>query len=378
MVRPLLWTLCVPAACGVLVGTHLLRTAEPRTVKTALGATVFCLAVLQWGKIIVEGRMGKKPGGCAVPEAAQVANVDVPPDPISDQESLSGSSLSSVAPACGAGGERAVKREAGEREVRGAVVLVQIGKSKEESIAGDSGALQRSDAAVGMMNTVEDRVRARPMFVMALLAGLASGILNGLVGVGGPPLMIYVMCARLDKRATRATAVALVMFMLPFQAVVLVTDGLVRPELALPLYTPAVIAAAVGLWMGHRLHSWQKVTDRHVRITVLSLLSISAALLWGAGDTEDTLVATGVLIAWIASVWLWMRYVQGYITRRLCAPRIKADQQLQAYCQSDVTVSSDVCEVHAGPSRYDAASPRAAVAGAGVTPNTVVAQATGL
>lgn len=84
-----------------------------------------------------------------------------------------------------------------------------------------------------------------------LISGLASGFLSGSVGLGGPPVTLYLAGLSLDKEVYRATAsryfAALYLVLVPAQLILSPSlDALLRALLLLP-------AVAVGGWLGHRV-----------------------------------------------------------------------------------------------------------------------------
>lgn len=319
VVWPVFITMWVPSVVGVILGTNVLRSGDPRSIKTVLGATVFCLAVLQWWKTILGAR---RPARESV-VLGEVLSIAQSPDADIDGD-VRALGATEVAPSGGAGAEATAEGNHNNEPQAGAAASFPLETADHTSageMSDDGDVLQAMAIVRSEKKALNARLKAPSMLCLAFVAGFSSGLLTGLIGVAGPPLMIYVMCAKLDKSVTRATAVALIMFTMPFQAVALLTEeGLVRPELALPVYTPTVLAAAAGMWMGNRVHAWPSVTDKHVRVVVLSLLSTSASLLWGAGDTVASFAAAAVLLAWVCVVWLWMRYAHERIVN-WCCPR---------------------------------------------------------
>ena len=88
----------------------------------------------------------------------------------------------------------------------------------------------------------------------APLAGTLGGIAGTLFGIGGPPYLIYLTRRIDDKGALRATMSVMVIFSLVIRLVAFAIAGLIlQPDLdvALVWFLPA---AAVGLWMGNRIH----------------------------------------------------------------------------------------------------------------------------
>ena len=90
-----------------------------------------------------------------------------------------------------------------------------------------------------------------------LLAGFASGLLNGMANIGGPPLIMWAHAHDWSNKSLRAAAPAVTLGMAPLQLFILF--GAFGAEILPPLSTVAVaLPAAVlgcfaGLGMGHRI-----------------------------------------------------------------------------------------------------------------------------
>ncbi|MFO7654044.1 MAG: sulfite exporter TauE/SafE family protein [Candidatus Krumholzibacteriia bacterium] len=107
--------------------------------------------------------------------------------------------------------------------------------------------------------------------------GLAAGVLTGLFGTGGPPLIVYYHLTGLGKAAFRGQLMALFLLMTLVRVPSYVVGGLVTgPRLMSGLaLLPAV---AIGAWLGHRVH----VTIGEVvfrRLVSVLLLCMGALLL---------------------------------------------------------------------------------------------------
>jgi uncharacterized membrane protein YfcA len=94
--------------------------------------------------------------------------------------------------------------------------------------------------------------RRRPRWV-AVPVGLLSGVLTGLFGTGGPPLVLYYQLAGADKAAFRGNLMAIFLLMTVIRVPSYATVGLITsPRLWSSLAVlPAVI---LGAWLGNRLH----------------------------------------------------------------------------------------------------------------------------
>lgn len=107
--------------------------------------------------------------------------------------------------------------------------------------------------------------------------GLASGVLTGLFGTGGPPLIVWYRLQGLDKAAFRGTLMAIFLAMTVIRVPSYVALGLVTPirlwsSLAL---LPAVV---VGAWLGHHAHVRLDETT-YRRLVNVGLILLGAGLL---------------------------------------------------------------------------------------------------
>ena len=84
-------------------------------------------------------------------------------------------------------------------------------------------------------------------------AGLASGLLTGLFGTGGPPLIIWYHLSAGSKSAFRGNLMTLFLLMTFIRVPSYVVSGLVTPA---RLWSTVMVLPAVflGAWLGHRLH----------------------------------------------------------------------------------------------------------------------------
>jgi len=107
--------------------------------------------------------------------------------------------------------------------------------------------------------------------------GLVSGVLSGLFGTGGPPLILYYQATGTDKATFRRCLMALFLMTSMVRLVAYVAAGLLtRPRILSGL---AVLPAAVlGAFIGQRVHlQLSEATFR--RLVSLALIAIGMLLL---------------------------------------------------------------------------------------------------
>ncbi len=106
--------------------------------------------------------------------------------------------------------------------------------------------------------------------------GLLSGLLTGLFGTGGPPVIIWYHLAAEGKSAFRAHLMTIFLLMTLIRVPSYIANGLVTgPRLwSSLLVLPAVL---FGAWLGHRLHL--QISERTFRRLVSLLLAVLGLVL---------------------------------------------------------------------------------------------------
>jgi uncharacterized membrane protein YfcA len=109
------------------------------------------------------------------------------------------------------------------------------------------------------------------------VVGALSGVLTGLFGTGGPPLIVYYQLQGLDKAAFRGTLMTLFLAMTAIRVPSYVALDLVTP---VRLWSSLAVlpAVLVGAAIGHHLHL--RLSERTFRRLVsLALMAIGLLLL---------------------------------------------------------------------------------------------------
>jgi len=106
--------------------------------------------------------------------------------------------------------------------------------------------------------------------------GLVSGVLTGLFGTGGPPLIVYYHLAGLDKRGFRGNLMAVFVAMTLLRLVNYSAQGLVTmPRLWSGLALLPI--SLLGVWIGQRIHV--EIPEKLFRRLVSGLLGVIGVLL---------------------------------------------------------------------------------------------------
>lgn len=106
-----------------------------------------------------------------------------------------------------------------------------------------------------------------------LVGGGAGGFLQGLVGLGGPPLLIYLNELKLSKQSFRATIILLLFVSNVVRLPISIQAGLFN-QLVLQTVLYSLPGFFVALIVGQRMHG--KLSDRLYRSTVYAVLALSA------------------------------------------------------------------------------------------------------
>jgi uncharacterized membrane protein YfcA len=118
--------------------------------------------------------------------------------------------------------------------------------------------------------------RVTPPPAAAPPTGLLSGILTGLFGTGGPPLIIWYHLAAPGKSAFRANLMTVFLLMTLIRVPSYVANGLVT---SVRLWSAVMVipAVLVGAWLGDRLHL--QISERTFRRLVSILLAVLGVML---------------------------------------------------------------------------------------------------
>jgi uncharacterized membrane protein YfcA len=131
-------------------------------------------------------------------------------------------------------------------------------------------------AGAAFLSVPARRVLRAPRWVEPPL-GLVSGVLAGLFGTGGPPLILYYQLGGLDKARFRRSLMAIFLFVTVVRLPAYVVSGLITvPRLWSGLLV--LPASALGLWLGHHIHI-QLSELAFKRLVSIALILIGALLL---------------------------------------------------------------------------------------------------
>ena len=137
-----------------------------------------------------------------------------------------------------------------------------------------------SEARRGAVATSPAEAPGLPRPGAALLCGLASGLLGGLFGTGGPPVIVFLKTCRLDKHGFRATIIAYFFLMSVARGGSYVQQGLLQSEhalAALVLLPAAVSGTLIGMTTHDRVPEQLFARVVSVVLMLLGLLLVVRA-----------------------------------------------------------------------------------------------------
>lgn len=161
-------------------------------------------------------------------------------------------------------------------------VLVELGTARVKQVVGVILLL-----ALGMQWLLKIKPRQHIGVGWTLIAGAASGLTAGLVGMGGPPVVLWVMAHDWPAKKSRAFLWATFMMLIPFNLVLLVIkfgSGMWGSCLiGLCLSPLVVLGSELGQRVGELMNRHRLRSAALLLLLVLALVSILGPLLVPAG-----------------------------------------------------------------------------------------------
>jgi uncharacterized membrane protein YfcA len=119
------------------------------------------------------------------------------------------------------------------------------------------------------------RSRRRPGIAGALGAGALGGFINGAAGVGGPPVILYLLAGPGSAKTNRANLIGIYAFLTGGTVISLAANGVITAEILwrLLLFAPAFVAA---VWVGMRMFGY--ASEAFYRRFALTVLAVAALL----------------------------------------------------------------------------------------------------
>jgi uncharacterized membrane protein YfcA len=112
--------------------------------------------------------------------------------------------------------------------------------------------------------------------ITSLTAGGVGGVITGVAGVGGPPIVLYVLALKEEVTVQRANIIVLMAFMGTFAFVYLILGGEVGVS-TLTRIVFCIIPSVASVWIGMRL--FNILPSRAFRLMVLWMLIVISIMI---------------------------------------------------------------------------------------------------
>lgn len=125
------------------------------------------------------------------------------------------------------------------------------------------------------------RLPPNPSRLLSAGVGLASGIINGLASMGGPPIIVYLLAIGHSTARLRATSIVYFMLAALVTAVPMTWRGLITRDILIwsAASIPALlIGSRLGTWAFHKAHPAHHKATALLVLTVLGVVLIGRAL----------------------------------------------------------------------------------------------------
>lgn len=116
------------------------------------------------------------------------------------------------------------------------------------------------------------KIKVCPTFINGIIAGVIGGIGAGMFGIGGPPVVIYLMSAIEDKNEYRACSLMYFSIGSWYASGIRWLNGIITAQ-TVQWWMLAVAALCVGTWLGNRI--FDKINAQTLRYLVYGFMSIS-------------------------------------------------------------------------------------------------------
>ena len=120
------------------------------------------------------------------------------------------------------------------------------------------------------------KITIRPTVLNGAVAGLLGGVLSGLFGMGGPPMVVYTLAVSRDNDEYLGTTQAYFALTSVYTTAVRILNGVFTLE-AIPLYLMGLLAVLCGMLVGRRLFS--RLGGDGLKKVVYGFMAVSGLLM---------------------------------------------------------------------------------------------------
>lgn len=118
------------------------------------------------------------------------------------------------------------------------------------------------------------RIHIKPTAANGVIAGILGGTGAGMFGIGGPPIVIFLMSATEDKEVYRSCSLTYFAVGSWYASSVRLINGIITPRVV-ALWAAALLALAFGSRLGSRL--FDRVDAARLRLLVYGFMALSGA-----------------------------------------------------------------------------------------------------
>jgi len=121
-----------------------------------------------------------------------------------------------------------------------------------------------------------DKIRVRPTITSALIFGAIAGSGAGLFGIGGPPVVIFLLAALDNKDEYRATISFQFLCNSIIATIVRLISGIITPQL-IHVSLLAIVPLILGIWLGG--YFFRLMSEKTLRRAVYSFMAVSGIVM---------------------------------------------------------------------------------------------------
>ena len=124
------------------------------------------------------------------------------------------------------------------------------------------------------------RIRLKASLPAGIVAGLVSGVLSGLFGMGGPPMVLYLLAATDDNDVYMANIPLFFTFVNAYSSALRAVNGVITPE-ALKFWALGMVGVLLGVWAGRKFYA--RIQPETLKKCIYAMMAVSGVILFISG-----------------------------------------------------------------------------------------------
>lgn len=120
------------------------------------------------------------------------------------------------------------------------------------------------------------KIRIKPNMVNGVIAGAIGGIGSGMFGIGGPPVVIFLMSATDDKEIYRSCSLTYFALGSWYASTVRLINGIITLHVVM-LWAIAAAALVVGSYLGNKM--FDRVDGKKLKYPVYGFMALSGVIM---------------------------------------------------------------------------------------------------